>query len=207
MAHNSAEREARKQYVRRRQTVVFGVVGTLLAAALVVSLLVYFHVGGLGVSKDEVQEANYGIVAPCASPAADGSTPKYPENRTVTVRVLNGTTFAGFAQAVAEALENREFVVQGVDNYDTQVERTTIVFGRNAIAQAYTLAGEFPDAQLKMDDREDKLVDVILGSTFKDLQDTEKVPKTGAPIENIEGCKAADQIKDLPKAPEHTAVG
>ncbi len=99
-------------------------------------------------------------------------------------------------------------MVQGVDNYDSaKVERTQIVFGKNAIAQAYTIASNFPDAQLVMDDREDKLVDIILGATFKDLEETDQLPKTGSEIPNVEGCKPADQLTSVPKAPEHTPVG
>lgn len=208
MAQNNEVREARKRYVRKRQTVVFGICGVVLVAALVASLLVFFHVGGLGEVKSAAVEANYGRTAPCISPAADGSKPKYPENRAVTVRVLNGTKFTGFANAVGQALENREFVVQGVDNYDSaKVERTQIVFGKNAIVQAYTIASNFPDAQLVMDDREDKLVDIILGATFKDLEETDQLPKTGSEIPNVEGCKAADKLTNVPKAPEHTPVG
>ncbi len=203
MAQNNEVREARKRYVRKRQTVVFGICGVVLVASLVASLLVFFHVGGLGEVKSAAVEANYGRTAP-----ADGSKPKYPENRAVTVRVLNGTKFTGFANAVGQALENREFVVQGVDNYDSaKVERTQIVFGKNAIAQAYTIASNFPDAQLVMDDREDKLVDIILGATFKDLEETDQLPKTGSEIPNVEGCKPADQLTSVPKAPEHTPVG
>ncbi|PAU69775.1 LytR cell envelope-related transcriptional attenuator [Bifidobacterium italicum] len=208
MAQNNGAREARKAYVRKRQSIVFGIIGVVLVVALVISTLVFFHVGGLGETAQSKESANYGRTAPCVSPAADGSTPKYVDNRSVTVRVLNGTQFSGFAQAVAEALENREFVVQGVDNYDSsKVERTLIIFGKNAIPQAYTLASNFSDAQMVMDDRPDKLVDVVLGATFKDLVPTEDLPKTGSDIPNIEGCKAPDKMTSLPKAPDHTAVG
>lgn len=208
MAGNTEAREERKRYVRRRQTIVFGIVGVILATALIVALLVFFHVGGLGEERGSTQSANYGKTAPCVSPTQDGAKPKYLENKAVTVRVLNGTQFSGFAQAVGQALENREFVVQSIDNYsNSNVERTQIVFGKNAIAQAYTLASNFPDAQLVMDDRQDKLVDVVLGATFNDLENTEDVPKTGSEIPNIEGCKPADQMTNLAKAPEHTAVG
>ena len=79
--------------------------------------------------------------------------------------------------------------------------------GKNAIVQAYTIASNFPDAQLVMDDREDKLVDIILGATFKDLEETDQLPKTGSEIPNVEGCKPADQLTNVSKAPEHTPVG
>lgn len=208
MAQNDDAREARKEYVHRRQTIVFAIVGVVLVVALFVSSLFLFHVGGLGEVKTTAQGANYGTTAPCVSPAADGSKPKYLDNKSVTTRVLNGTKFSGFANAVGQALTNREFVVQGVDNYNnSKVERTTIVFGKNAIPQAYTLAANFPDAKLQMDDRQDKLVDVILGATFQNLTAEDKLPKTGSEIPNIEGCKPVSEMKDLPKAPEHTSVG
>lgn len=208
MAENNDAREERREYVHRRQTIVFAVVGAVLVVALFISSLFLFHVGGLGEVKTTVEGANHGVVAPCVSPAEDGSKPKYLDSKSVTTRVLNGTKFSGFANAVGQALQNREFVVQSIDNYDNaKVERTTIVFGKNAIPQAYTLAANFPDAQLQMDDRQDKLVDVILGATFQNLTKTDELPKTGSEIPNIEGCKPANDMKDLPKAPEHTSVG
>ena len=180
MAENNDAREERREYVHRRQTIVFAVVGAVLVVALFISSLFLFHVGGLGEVKTTAEGADHGVVAPCVSPAEDGSKPKYLDSKSVTTRVLNGTKFSGFANAVGRALQNREFVVQSIDNYDNaKVERTTIVFGKNAIPQAYTLAANFPDAQLQMDDRQDKLVDVILGATFQNLTKTDELPKTG----------------------------
>ncbi|EFA22436.1 LytR C-terminal domain-containing protein [Bifidobacterium gallicum] len=207
MAQNSEEPMARQTYMRHRQTVVFTVIGAVLAVALFISCLFVFHVGGLGVSKTSATLPNYGQQVPCVSPAADGSKPKYMENKAVSVEVLNGTQFTGFAQAVGQALENREFVVKNIGNYSGgSQERTQIKFGRNAIPEAYTLASNFTDAQLVMDDRQDKLIDVVLGDTFKDLRDEADVPKTGKEIPNIEGCLAVDQLKNVPKAPEHDAA-
>lgn len=40
------EREARRQYVRRRQTIVFGIVSTVLVAVLIIAMLFYTHVLG-----------------------------------------------------------------------------------------------------------------------------------------------------------------
>ena len=47
MTQANDERAARKQYIRRRQKVVFTITGTILTIALVISLLFFFHVGGL----------------------------------------------------------------------------------------------------------------------------------------------------------------
>ena len=65
---------------------------------------------------------------------------------------INGTPSFGFASAVAEALENRNFPQPQVDNYSSKkVERTTIYFGKNAIAQAYTLNSNFTDTMMVME--------------------------------------------------------
>mgnify|MGYP001027765494 CR=1 FL=1 len=84
--------------------------------------------------------------------------------------------------------------------------RTMIVFGKNGVNQAYTVASNFTDAMLVMDDRQDQLIDVIVGATFDNLQDTKKVPAAGKAITGIQGCVAVDKMTDLPKAPEHDAV-
>ncbi|KFJ05724.1 LytR C-terminal domain-containing protein [Bifidobacterium tsurumiense] len=207
MTEQFDERELRKAYVRRRQTIVFSVVATVMAVAVIVSSLFMFHVFGLGEQDSPVVKPNYGIQAPCAPADQDGNPAKYVDNSSVSIRVMNGTAFSGFAKAVGEALANRSFNVTSVGNYSTtSVERTTIYFGKNAIAEAYTLNSNFTDAILQMDDREDKLIDVVLGATFKDLQDKQNVPAAGANITNIEGCVAADQMTNVPKAAEHTAV-
>lgn len=78
-----------------------------------ISLLFFFHVGGLGRVKSAAVQPNYGQQAPCATQEQDGSNGKYVENRNITVRVLNGTEFSGFAQAVSSALQNREFNTPG----------------------------------------------------------------------------------------------
>ena len=189
MTQANDERAARKEYIRRRQKTVFSIVGAVMVVAMVVSLLFF-----------------YGQQAPCPIKEADGNKAKYVENRNITLRVLNGTKFSGFAKAVSDALQNREFNPQTPDNYTKKVDRTMIVFGKNGVNQAYTVASNFTDAMLVMDDRQDQLIDVIVGATFDNLQDTKKVPAAGKAITGIQGCVAVDKMTDLPKAPEHDAV-
>ena len=87
----------------------------------------------------------------------------------------------------------------GINN----VERTTIYFGRNSINQAYTLNDNFTDAIMVMDDREDELIDVVLGATFKNLKDLHEVSAPGSPIQDFATCQPADQMTDLPAAIAH----
>ncbi|KFI49551.1 LytR C-terminal domain-containing protein [Bifidobacterium biavatii] len=218
------ERQARKAYMRRRQVKVFSVTFVLLAAALVVSLLFYFHLFGLGIPETAAVQPNYGVTAPCVPNGSDGKPAKYPAYNTITVQVENGTDHLGFAGAVTDALSNRGFVMQdagtltkqkdgkevldknGDTIVDSSIQRTVIYFGKNAIAQAYTVNANFTDAVMIMDDRSDMLVTVVLGATFNDLTAKDALPATGDTIESISGCVAADKMTNLPKALIHTAV-
>ena len=205
MTYQVDEREARKAYVRRRQTIVFSISGAVLAVVLVIALLFNFHVFGLGEVETPARQPNYGNAAPCAVKDSSGKA-QYVSNASVGIRVMNGTSHGQFAKAVGEALANRGFSVQKIDNYSsTGVERTTIYFGKNAINQAYTLIGNFTDATMIMTAREDQLIDVVIGATFNDLQDTKSSPQSGKTITNIEGCKAADSMTKLPADTKHDA--
>lgn len=205
MTYQVDEREARKAYVRRRQTIVFSISGAVLAVVLVIALLFNFHVFGLGEVETPASQPNYGNAAPCAVRDSNGKA-QYVSNASVGIRVMNGTSHGQFAKAVGEALANRGFSVQKIDNYSsTDVERTTIYFGKNAINQAYTLIGNFTDATMIMTAREDQLIDVVIGATFNDLQDTNSSPQSGKTITNIEGCKAADSMTKLPADTKHDA--
>ena len=195
MTYQVDEREARKAYVRRRQTIVFSISGAVLAVVLVIALLFNFHVFGLGEVETPASQPNYGNAVPCAVKDSSGKA-QYVSNASVGIRVMNGTSHGQFAKAVGEALANRGFSVQKIDNYSsTDVERTTIYFGKNAINQAYTLIGNFTDATMIMTARD----------TFNDLQDTNSSPQSGKTITNIEGCKAADSMTKLPADTKHDA--
>ena len=207
MTQANDERAARKEYIRRRQKTVFSIVGAVMVVAMVVSLLFFFSMSEAWATSSRPPYSRTTASRHRApSKEADGSKAKYVENRNITLRVLNGTKFSGFAKAVSDALQNREFNPQTPDNYTKKVDRTMIVFGKNGVNQAYTVASNFTDAMLVMDDRQDQLIDVIVGATFDNLQDTKKVPAAGKAITGIQGCVAVDKMTDLPKAPEHDAV-
>lgn len=198
------ERQARKEYVRRRQTKVLTVSGAVLAVVMLIALLFNFHVFGLGKVSTSVAEPNFGNAAPCAVDSAEGGVGKYVSNGSVGVRVLNGTTHLQLANAVSGSLANRGFAVQTASNYSrSDVERTTIFFGKNAINEAYTLNGNFTDATMVMTTREDQLIDVVLGATFNNLKDADASPKKGDNITNIEGCQPADKMTDLTADTDH----
>lgn len=204
------EREARKAFVRNRQRLVISIVITVLAVAMVVSLLTFY--GVIGSSRRKAQALpNFGVTAPCL-PAKIGND-DYDGSRIdpgkINVRVLNGTMQRGLAGAVRDELQNRGFNVQPVDNLGRSIERTTIYFGKGAVPEAYTLGSLFTDAILQMDDRGhnddestntvNKDIDVVIGSTFKNLKSKDDPSiSDNTKLADIAGCKPADQLTDIP---------
>lgn len=206
MPNNSAiraERQARREYVHYRHRLVIGFAITFLVAIVVVASLIL-----AGVVHTEDQEAsqttkanNFGVTAPC--PSKDAAAPAYSQ---ITVRVLNGTTHAGLANAVNQALQLRGFTTQDVANSSTKLNRTEIRTGRKAITQAYVINQVFPDAILRLDNRSDSLIDVIVGDTFDNLAPASQVTKPGKKLVPLQGCVAASRLKITIKAPTHKAV-
>ena len=64
----------------------------------------------------------------------------------------------------------------------------------------------FTDATMVMDDREDMLIDVVVGATFDNLQNQKKCRPPAREIDSFRGCVTVDKMTDAQKAPEHDAV-
>ncbi|MCT6874201.1 MAG: LytR C-terminal domain-containing protein [Bifidobacterium sp.] len=195
------EREARRQFVRRRQKMVFTIVVSALVAILVIcSLIIFGSIGHTAKHATIIAKPNYGVAVPC--PPDKSKLVNHPDIR---VRVLNGTNKSGLATALASALRNRGFNMQDVADYPgkTETARTQIRFGASAIDRGYTVGSQFNDAVLIMDDRNDDLIDVVIGATFTDLDDEDSNSVVGRKIEAIKGCQTdPSSMKNLPKAPK-----
>lgn len=197
------ERKARKAYVHDRQVMVI--------RASIVFLVICAVLAGLGLTgffsltKDETvldSSNNFGVTAPC--PPANAV---YPNVSQTTVRILNGTGKSGIATAVGQALQNRGFQIQTVSNSSEKLSHTEIRTGAQGLPQAYLVLAQFTDAALRLDDRTDQLVDVVIGSSFSYLQDEKAAQRTAdTRIKGLSGCVAAGSIRSLPKAPAHTPV-
>ena len=57
-----------------------------------------------------------------------------------------------------------------------------------------------------MDDRDDKLIDVVLGASFNDLANKDSLPSGDTAIENFKGCVPVQSMGTLPKALDHEKV-
>jgi hypothetical protein len=86
----------------------------------------------------------------------------------VTVNVYNGGTKSGQAAVVAEALAGKGFVIADIDNAQP-VSWVTIVGSTKESPEVLLVAGFFPDAVLRADDRETHSVDVIINNLWEAL--------------------------------------
>ncbi|MBR4399359.1 MAG: LytR C-terminal domain-containing protein [Aeriscardovia sp.] len=195
-----SEQQARKEYVKDRQKLVFRFCGIALAVILIIALLGYFGVFGM-IAPHAVknQQNNFGVTAPCA-PAGS----KALSSSDITIEVLNGTSKSGLADAVGEALYFRGFNVTGIgDANKDSVVHTTIYAGKNALAAAYTLRAQLTHSILEMDNSTSGDVVLVIGQDFYDLKDANSVTlKEGQALSSIQGCKVASQIQDSPTMSE-----
>lgn len=200
------ERAERALYLRDRHKVVLTTV--IIALVIAVAIAIPLAMGWIGSPKKDAsgsQANNYGVQTTCLVPGKETAL----NMSDIHLRVLNGTTHAGLATAVAQEFTNRGFGVQGVGDWEskTTTRNSIIYFGRNAIQEAYTLRAQFPnDVVLRMDDRQDQLLDVVIGENFKNLNSTSKITVTaGKKMQSVDGCLKEDKMTKLPKAQEHTA--
>ncbi|MDR2799329.1 MAG: LytR C-terminal domain-containing protein [Bifidobacteriaceae bacterium] len=135
---------------------------------------------------------------PCITPSPD----KAEDYGNIHLRVLNASYHAGLGQAVNLAFAQRGFSAHGYDNYDGSNQNfTKIVFGANSVKAAYTLSLIFPNVVLKMDNRTDELIDVIIGNDFTNLK-PDSDESQNSTISSPPNCKDVSEIQKDP-APEH----
>lgn len=89
----------------------------------------------------------------------------------VVVRTMNGTDISGLAGKVLEDLSGRGYYTDSAINWSRTYEGTArIMVGPEGIAQGYTVARNFKDYEIVLDDRTGPTVDVVLGTAYDDLR-------------------------------------
>ncbi len=190
MTDPNVARQARRRAEHERQTVVFGVIFAVLAVTLLVGAAVYTDTVRVPFLNRpfSTPKSPEPPVVPCP---ADGALPVDPAG--ITVNVFNTTTYGGLAQTQADALTELGFTVGQTGNKD-RVPTTLVVFGPEAIPQAYTLLPYVPGAEFQYDAaRTDPSVDLVLGIDVAEV-DTEVVVDTNSPLDPAPGCVPADSI-------------
>lgn len=152
------------------------VVGILLAGAIVMVFIT--------LNKDSQKHAV--AQAGCKGDEVQASV-ALPEPKFIKINVFNTTDAAGLASSVGDNLRNRKFQVLKVSN-DPARKRIDGVgalrFGPKSIGAAWLLKAYFlNDESLKLEfdiNRDDDIVDVVLGSGFRDLATVTEVNQSVA---------------------------
>ncbi|KIF04605.1 membrane protein [Streptomyces sp. RSD-27] len=189
---------------RRRRKIVFALLGSVLALALLgygaLQLIDVFR-GGDGDRRAAAAAKDCPTKSPAAparpataanpGPAASGApAAALPQPGQITVNVYNATPRAGLAKAVGDELKKRGFTVGRVGNapadFDKKVPGPGILLGSPRTDKAvYSVLGtQLTGVTQQTDTREGADVDLILGDSFKELNTKEDADKALAVLAN-----------------------
>jgi LytR cell envelope-related transcriptional attenuator len=140
-----------------------------IVAVLVAGTLIAVY---LAISRDTT-----GSASPDAGRCPEGSVVAnlaLPDVQDIKLNVYNGTSQAGLASQVAENFENRDFQVLESADSETAVDEAVAVlrYGPQAVGAAQVVKAYFLGVDLGDEfdiDREDDVVDVIIGGDFRQL--------------------------------------
>ena len=205
------DRLIRRRREHSRQIVIFGLLGTLLAAAFTLALLIF---GGI-IEAPFAREfstphgAVDDVTPPCLPQVPgqpDGALP-IPYDL-VDLRIYNASGIGGVGSANQTVLGRRGFVINIVGDWPQSLRPVGVNqlrFGPNGIVAAYTVAAHFPPLQMIMDERTDESVDLIVGEDYDQPLPTDQVDLAAdRPLLNIRGCQPANQIEKVPAPPTWT---
>ena len=199
---------ARRRRERERQAVIFGV---LVTGMIIVGLGAFaIYTGnmdapfGLGDREFTQPQADASTTPPClpSIPTGPGETsfPVPIPYGEINLRVLNASGVAGVAAATETVLEQRGFNVDAIGDFaGGRLRYSEIRFGQQSIVAAYTLAGQFTEMRLVLDDRLDDTLDLIMGAAYqRPMPEDDVVLAPDISLENATDCLPADRIIPLP---------
>ncbi|MFD0375204.1 LytR C-terminal domain-containing protein [Streptomyces sp. NPDC127112] len=185
---------------RRRRKLVFALLGSVLALALLgygaLQLIDVFR-GDSGKHNAAAKDCPTGAASATAAgaanpgPAASGAPAAVlPQPGQITVNVYNATPRAGLAKAVGDELKKRGFTIGHVGNapadFDKKVPGPGILLGspRTDKAAYSVLGAQLAGVTQQTDTREGADIDLILGDSFKELNKKEDADKALAVLAN-----------------------
>jgi len=196
-------RETRRKREHERQAVVFGLIIAFLLLAGLAAAAMYS-----GAFSSPFSRPIYTPVAEAPQPEPclpqvegqpDGALP-VPYSK-VKVRVYNAADGSEpLAGANEDVLSERGFDVVDTGNWVEKLGQSEVRFGTKGITRAYTLAAQYPDVRLVLDDRKGATVDLLVGEEYSPPLSEDSVllnPET--PLEDVEGCVPVDEITPIPQ--------
>jgi hypothetical protein len=165
-----------------------------IVAVLVIGALITVY---LAISRDTTGAASPdGVGCPEGSVVANLAL---PDARDIKINVYNGTSQAGLASQVAENFANRDFQVLESADSETAADDDVAVlrFGPQTVGAAHVLQAYFlNDARDEFDiERDDDVVDVVIGSRFQQLgtptEVHQSIAESGSPVAPPGTCPQA----------------
>jgi hypothetical protein len=155
-------------------------------AFVIVGVLVILAIGfvGFALAKDTQRGATVAVSCPEGWPRADLRLRSAEE---IKINVYNATDKVNLANAVGDDFKNRKFQVLKKGNDKTGVEGVAVLrYGPKAVGSAHVLRAYFLDEATQEYDpaREDDVVDVVVGESFKQLATTTEVNQALVEIKN-----------------------
>lgn len=192
MSSAAAARAQRRRRLRERQALIFGAVITGVLIAAVFCGGIY-----LGLIKTPFDRPVQTMAAVTKDPVPcppDGALP-IPVNL-IHANVYNGSEAKGLAGRTRADLATRGIVVLTIGNAHSYDGTVRLTFGKQAVAAAYTLAANFTNPVLRLDERTDATIDVVLGNQFSALADAKSAALDPTkPLNPVAGCVPADKIQ------------
>lgn len=163
---------------RRRRHRRHGIVLTL-----VVLLVVALTVTAWQVLRGQWTIPGWEAAPPQEELLCPAGTVDYAQDSAVTV--FNGTTIGGLAGDVANALEDREFLIGGVGNkgFSTSNMVAVIVSGPQGRTTSLAVQRNIEGSVYLPDRREDGTVDVIVGTRYRGLRPADAVSTAPGPLD------------------------
>lgn len=192
-------RTERRRREHERQAVVFGLLIAFLAVVGLGALAVYTGAVSspfgqpITSPSGEAAPADLEPCLPQAKGDADGAMPvAYSKIR---LTILNASDTSGLAAAHAEVLGDRGFHIVTVGDLEEDIAQSELRFGVKGIRQAYTVAAQYPEMRLVLDDREKNNVDLAVGLDWeRPLAEDDVTIRADQPLENRPGCVPASEI-------------
>jgi hypothetical protein len=188
-AEAARRRAAHRRRLQQRQTVIFGVLITLLVAVALVAGAMWTGVLPSPVARPfSTPEATDAAEAvPCPPP--DAMPVPFGE---IAVNVYNGTRRAGLAATTGSQLAQFGVVVSSQANYPggSYGGVAQVVAGPLGIPSAYTISALIPESVVTYEgSRSDATVDVVLGEAFESVLSPDASPvNPSIPLEAPAGC-------------------
>ncbi|HWV76291.1 MAG TPA: LytR C-terminal domain-containing protein [Isoptericola sp.] len=196
-------RETRRKREHERQAVVFGLLIAFLLLAGLAAAAMYS-----GAISSPFSRPIYTPVAEAPQPEPclpqvkgqpDGALP-VPYSK-VKVRVYNAADGSSpLASANEDELSDRGFDIVDTGNWLEKLGQSEVRFGTKGITRAYTLAAQYPDVRLVLDDRKGATVDLLVGEEYSPpLSQDDVLLDAETPMKDVEGCVPASEITPIPQ--------